>query len=326
MLIGTLPGSLLAPANLRYEVQHLAVKLVGDILDSILVDLEVASGSAQAEAAATESAAEALRAAVCESEAALASAIEEVTSRSVELDAAAVKTIDAEKVLTERQNEQRKFDPGLVEVTLYRDRLEMAANTSLRALQSGECSEKEARQILKGFLPLVKTLDLEESLMKALPTACAKKPSQRGKFDLLVIQQLEGVFTEKVATMSQEIQKREKACQSIADKVNDARQVRTAAQEAQKAASVRLVEAKKKQSSAGSAVEASRKAIADSRPSRSAASYAAKMQNTSVKDFRDKCLDPFVRLREKSSEDSTALPGTTQQGKVISPGPDACGA
>jgi len=310
MLIASLPSSLLAPANLRHEVQHLAVKLVGEIMDSILIDLEVASGSAQAEAAATESAADALRAAVCESEAALASAMEEVTSRSVELDAAAVKNIDAEKVLTERQIEQRKADPGLVEVTLYRDRLEMAVNSSLRALQSGDCDEKEARQILKGFLPLVKTLDLEESLLMALPTTCAKKPSQRGNFDRLVIQQLEGVLTEKVTTMSQEIKKREQACQSIADKVNDARQVRTAAQEAQKAASVRLVEAKKKQSSAGSAVEASRKAIADSQPSRSAASYAAKMQNTSVKDFRDKCLDPFVRLREKSSEDSAALPGT----------------
>lgn len=205
-------------------------------------------------------------------------------------------------------------------MALYRDKIELAVNSSLRALQSGECNVGEARQILKGFLPLVRTLDLEESLLKALPTTCAKKPSERGNFDQLVMQQLDHVLTEKVAAMSREIEKREQASQSVADRVKEARRARLVAQEAQKAASERLVEAKKQQSSANSAVEAAHKAIADTQPSRSAASYKAKLQHTSVKDFKDKCLNPFVSLRDnKSSEVSATLPDTAQPGKVISP-------
>jgi len=301
MLIAVLPSSLLAPANARREVQQLAVKLVGEILDRVAADLEVAASTANAEAVATETAADTLRTAVSDSEATLARAKEVVASRSQELDAASVKSIEMEKVLTERQNEQRKADPGLVEVTLYRDRLETAVSSSLRALQSGECEVGEAHKILKGFLPLVRTLDLEESLLKALPTSCAKKPSERGNFDQMVVQELDRVLTEKVDAMSREIEKREQTSQSIADRVNEARRARKAAQEVQTAASAQLVEARKQEKAARSAVEEAKKAITDSQPSRSAASYAAKMQHTSSKDFRDKCLNPFIALRDKLS-------------------------
>mmetsp|Transcript_126037 Transcript_126037/g.245857 ORF Transcript_126037/g.245857 Transcript_126037/m.245857 type:complete len:361 (-) Transcript_126037:88-1170(-) len=302
MLITALGGSLLAPANERRGVQQLAVRLVSQIFEGIVGELEVIASSADAEANATESAADTLRAAVDESEAALARATEVVAARSQELDEASVKSIETEKVLIERQNEQRKADPGLVEVALYRDRLELAVNSSLRALQSGDCEAGEAGKILKGFLPLVKSLDLEDSLLKALPTTCAKKPSERSNFDQLVMQQLERVLTEKVQSMSQEIKKREQACQELSDRVNDARQTRIAVQEVQKAASARLVEARKLQSNANDAVEAAHKAISDSQPVRSAASYTAKMKHTSLKDFKEKCLNPFVALRDKHSE------------------------
>merc|ERR1712150_191460 len=64
---------------------------------------------------------------------------------------------------------------------------------------------KGAKIHTKQIMRLAKKLGLEDSLLTALPSACAAMPSRRGSFDKMVVNELESIFQAKFAALVEEM-------------------------------------------------------------------------------------------------------------------------
>merc|ERR1712060_2999 len=69
--------------------------------------------------------------------------------------------------------------------------------------EEGEWEIAKVQKSLDALLPLAKNLAFDESLITALPTSCMKKPSDRGGFDVMVVNQLEVDLNNRVAALSE---------------------------------------------------------------------------------------------------------------------------
>merc|ERR1712060_181399 len=83
-------------------------------------------------------------------------------------------------------------DASLVELEKDKKVVLEALGEHVSALkEDGEWEVTEAKKHLDVLLSLIKRLAFDESLINALPSACNKKPSDRGCFDVTVFYQLE---------------------------------------------------------------------------------------------------------------------------------------
>lgn len=199
MLANVLGKCLTVPKDQRHAVQEAVVETVGETLMGIMRSLEKAVADAQSKVdgsdadkanreaarAELEPRVEALREAVVEAKARLAS------------DTEAAKNADA--ALIQVKEDQKTGDAASQEAVEKKEMLQAAqTDTYLPLQESGAADDAEGRRQLKLVASIGMDFNFDASLMVALPMALKKAPAQRGEFDLMMIKQFADELTRQI--------------------------------------------------------------------------------------------------------------------------------
>merc|ERR1712187_740651 len=126
----------------------------------------------------------------------------------------------------------------------------------------GEWEIAEAKKHVDILLLLAKQLVLDESLMNALSTACMKKPSIRGTFDAMVINQLEASLNGRVVELTATVSANAVASEDIAAVVATKQKLLDDANEDHNSAAAKLNAAQFAHQEAESVLKAAKEASA----------------------------------------------------------------
>merc|ERR1711924_294520 len=124
----------------------------------------------------------------------------------------------------------------------------------------------EGKAHFKRLEPFLKKIDIESTLLQALPSSCAKAKDKRGTFDHLVLENLKTAFNAKIAALSQAIEAEGPASIQRASDLAGAEADLTAKTAAREQAASECDAAGKEQSDRESALKAAKQAVEDFQP------------------------------------------------------------
>merc|ERR1712048_1164997 len=140
---------------------------------------------------------------VTEGEDALAEADNTQQSKKTALADKAQALQDAKTALQEKKEAQHTGDIAVDEASKLKSALDQVLDIDLKAIVDGEFASADAGTHYKSLEPFFGDLILDDSLKTALPITCLKHKSDRGHFDIMVIDELQKCFSKKAAALSQ---------------------------------------------------------------------------------------------------------------------------
>merc|ERR1719401_1816475 len=171
--------------------------MVEETLNTKKSDMEAAVAAENLKLNDLKASEEGLLRAVKDSEVALA-AQQEIVQTVQQALANATATADASvKALAERSATRKAGDEKIEEAKKEKAELELAFETHYKA----PMAEGVAGPHFKELESLLKAIDLEASLLVALPSSCAKSKEHRGAFDDVVLQEVEKAINSKIALL-----------------------------------------------------------------------------------------------------------------------------
>jgi hypothetical protein len=199
MLVDMLPFSLSFPLDKRHDLQASAVKMVEETLMAKKTSLQARLTTETESFEKLKASEEELLKTTKECETALAAQkdVVDVAKRSTaEVSSIANASSDA---LAEKRTSRKAANEKMTTTKEEKAAIETAFETHFKAPfeQGPHYQELE---------PFLKQLDLEASLVTALPSSCAKPKDQRGGFDELVLQELDKAFNVKIASFASTIE------------------------------------------------------------------------------------------------------------------------
>jgi len=219
MLVEVLPFTLSVPVDERHEIQSAAADMVEQTLHAKKAALEVAVSTEDAKLGQLKSSQVELTNASSEAAAAVATQ-KEVVQVAKCLLADRTTTMNASRAaLTTLQAEQKTADAKLASAKEEKSALESAYENHFKPMK-----EDAAGLHFKDLEPFLKTIEMEQSLLIALPSTCGKSKETRGAFDNVVFDELEKAICAKIASL----------CESVATETPAEVERQTAVEAAQK--------------------------------------------------------------------------------------------
>lgn len=205
MLTAGLQSSLSTPSDERHSLQQLFVRMIGEALEAVEAKLQerLEAASAHSETCARSKAE--LEKRLAGSEAAMVTAVEAAEAKKAVLTEVAGKMVAAKTALSEKQDAQRSGDLALECTEQQKASIDECIETKVKAIMDG-CWDAEQGNPCKSLQPILDNLDLDESLMTALPAVCMKGPTSRGAFDNMVLLQLDESLKEKAGELGRTLQ------------------------------------------------------------------------------------------------------------------------
>lgn len=315
MLEAGVPGSLGPPSNERHQVQNSMVKWIGEALQKAEVRIrqavdEEAAKVAKAEEACTQAEHEVSNAkGILEEKDADLAKKEETTKASTQ----DVKS--AKAGLKEAQVAQKKGDASLAEAGKHKGEFEGALKDHVGYLKEEDGFDaKTAKTHVAQVMLVAKTLELDDSLLTALPSVCATTPSQRGSFDNMVISELESCFQRKVAALNEEMNTGTEATASRMAAVTAAEQAVQAADNVLTEAEAALAAARTAQGEAAAGLQEAQKGSKVKAAEQAEAEELKKAAEQVLEDFVGYNMLCFTTLRDKVSKpqgDVSPAPATS---------------
>jgi len=102
--------------------------------------------------------------------------------------------------LTERRADQKASTDKLAHAQETKFALEAAFGAHFKPIEDGAPGSH-----FKQLEPFLKQIEIEASLLTALPSSCAKTKESRGGFDVLVIEELQKAIASKIAALGDEV-------------------------------------------------------------------------------------------------------------------------
>lgn len=224
MLVEMLPFSLKFASDERHELQSMAVGMVEQTMHGKKAALDAAA-TAEATALATLKASESnLGSAVTTAEAALAAQKAVVESRKTALVEATSAESSSGKTFAGLKTERT----AALEAAEVMQKEKTAIEAAF-AEHFGPMEEGEGKAHLKKLEPFLKKIEIEGTLLQALPSSVAKAKDKRGTFDHLVLQELSKAFNVKIAALAASVEAEGPAAQqrdvavAAAEKDHDAK-------------------------------------------------------------------------------------------------------
>ncbi|CAE7437417.1 unnamed protein product [Symbiodinium microadriaticum] len=269
---------------------------------AILGSLQVALDTENDKVAGAEAKMAELDQTVKDAEVSLQAAKAYTSECEAKLKTASEAVCTSKATLTQRLNEQKKGDEGIVKARADKELLESTKSECFEKLKSGGAVAKEAKQLLKKIEPFIKQTGSDASLITAAPATLLKPPEERGSFDQIVLEQLEANFTAKLTEFETQLAEAAPAAEARAEEeVQKAQSTHEAAESKQKEASVELCAAKEAQKEANAVVAAAKKAVADYRPDYQAATATRDAKKEELETYVDGSLATFKELKERIS-------------------------
>jgi hypothetical protein len=242
MLVSSLPLCFGAAAHDRHEIQT-------SIIDMVKLAFSEKKASMLTAIAAEEEKLASLQASTCDiakgveaAETALTAqteAVESATSLFVDATAAANACTNA---LAERRAEQQASGSKLAGLESEKAGLEGAMEAHFVPMKEGVAGEH-----LESLQPHLKNLNVEASLLIALPTTCTKSLEERGSFDQLIMDELAKALSTKIASLGGAVAAEQRLSQEHDASVLAAQEEHSAKHDTLKQSAAELEAAKEKQ-------------------------------------------------------------------------------
>jgi chromosome segregation ATPase len=267
MLVDVLPFTLSTPVDERHEIQTATFEMVEQTLSSKKSVLEAAVVS-EGEKLATVTASQAeCSSKVCEAETALAAQRDALQTAKCSLAEATTTANASRDKLTQLRAEQESGDAKLAAAKNDKSSLESAFENHFKPMK-----EDAAGPHFKELEPFLKTFDMEESLLIALPSTCAKSKEHRGTFDHVVLDELEKAICAKIASLDNTVRAETPAAVERATATEAAQKDYDAKKDAQMQAVSAFEAAQKEQGDRELVVSKAQQAFAELQPQIDAAS------------------------------------------------------
>jgi len=202
--------------------------------------------------------------------------------------------------LAEARETQTRFNATLAGTRAEKEELDGALHGSVRAVKEAELFQAdEVAKHVSTLVPLAKQLSLDDSLLTALPSACAAAPDKRGSFDNMVVDQLRAHLDERLAMLTETLNGAAGTLAEHEAAAAAAQQGLDAASSAQQSTATTLVEAQSEQARAVDAVAAAELAVEAQAAERSAAAEARDREALALENFTGYNMECFSTLRDK---------------------------
>jgi len=206
MLVATIAQGLCVPLGEREEVQEVSVRMLEQVFESIMGRMQAEIDTATEALDSEESKKARLEKDVTQADAALEEASTELSERKNKLAESTKETMEAKAALVQIETAQKDADAQHQQAKEDKEAIEAALTMDFRILRDGEADAEQAKQHYDKLAALVGKLQLDSSLLTALPTCMMKKPSERGSFDAMVVATLEEGLKDKVAKLAESIE------------------------------------------------------------------------------------------------------------------------
>jgi len=297
MLTEILPLSLNVPTDKRHKHQTMAVSMFEETLNTKKAAMEAAVSAANEKLDDLKASEEQLASTVKEAEVAVA-AQQEVSEASKERSASAVSAVEASQTaLSECIAAQKAGNEQAAADKEQKDALEVAFEKHFKT----PMAEGTAGPDFAGLEPFLKTIDIEASLLTALPSTCTKPKDQRGAFDEVVLQELEKAISAKLAALAQLVEAEIPTAAEREAAVRAAEQENEAKKEASSAAAAELETAQKELSERQAALSKAKLAVDEFRPTLLTLAGSVDTLRKALSDFESGPLASFMSYKVKSS-------------------------
>lgn len=307
MLADMLPFSLKFASDERHDLQAMAVSMAQQTLQGKKSALDVAA-LAEANALATLKASESqLGTAVTETEHAHNSQKDVVTARNSALAEAKVQASGSAKASSELHAERTSAEANLATMQTEKNAIETAFAEHFKPMEEGD-----GKAHLKKLEPFLKMIEIESTLLTALPSSVGKAKDKRGTFDHLVLQELDKAFNAKIAALGAAVlaeglaSEQRNAAVQAADKDSDAKKADVVQADAESQAALKELHERE------AAHEAASQAIVDFHPKVAEVTERVSIARTALEQFESGPFANFLilqaRVAEVAAADADAVP------------------
>jgi len=217
MLMAVLAPSLVKTSSERHEIQTACLEMIEETLQQERSSIQGRVSASEQKAEDFKSIQVAKDAQRAAAGTALAEKQEQEQKQKSSLAEAGEARRTAEKALADAQVAKTEGHTKLEASSKEKELLEMALQEHY--IIPMDASEGPHYTALK---PLLCKLILEDSLVSALPSSCAKPKDQRGSFDVLVLEELRTAFSKKIAELGYVLEAEVPAAEERASKAREA--------------------------------------------------------------------------------------------------------
>jgi len=294
MLVDMLPFSLSFPEDTRHELQTMAVVMIEQTLSDKKSAMEAAVTAEEDKLSKLKASEVELGTAVTGAETALAAQKEVVDKAKTALAEATESARSSTVSLAALNAAKRDADAKLSATKDEKQTLESAFAAHFKTPM-----ENQKGPNFKKLEPFLKKIEVEASLITALPSTCVKKQEERGSFDLLCLAELERAITSKITALGKVVDDEMPAAQAAEAAVQSAETDRDAKAEAEKQATTELEASLKEQSDREAALGAAKNAVNTFQPQVEEMIGMVSKAKTALEEFEAGPLAGFKTYKEK---------------------------
>jgi hypothetical protein len=299
MLVDMLPFSLSYPLDKRHDLQTAAVKMVGETLTAKKSSLQARLTIETEKFQKLKASEEKLSTASKECETALAAQKEVVNASKRSMAEITSITNASSDTLAEKRAAQKAANEKMAKDKEEKVSIESAFEAHFKV-------PFEQGPHYKELEPFLKQLDLEASLVTALPSSSAKTKDERGSFDELVLQELDKAFNIKIAAMAAAIEKDTPALLEHSTSVEAAEKELDTHKDKQKQSASELDAALKEQQNREEALNKAKVAVEEFQPQLQALAEQVELAKTALSAFETGPLATFENYQSKTTHSSEA--------------------
>lgn len=296
MLIDTLPLALSVPSDKRHEIQASIVDMVKQTLDAKKVAMEAAVAVEEQKITGLESARADRVKVVDEAEGSLKTQKEAVQSAKSVLADVTVAVNACLKTLEERQQEHKISADKIATAQTEKTALESAFEAHFKPIKEGVEGPH-----LKELEPYLKNLDIEASLLIAVPSSCQKPLAERGSFDTVVLDELEKALSSKIAALGSTISAETPIARERETGMLGAQEEYNAKKDTQKRAAADLETLQKEECDREGVLKTAQKAANETQPEIDAAKELLEAAKAKLEAFEAGPLAKFVACSTATS-------------------------
>jgi len=296
MLVAALPFCLNVPADERHEIQAAAVDMLQQTLSTKKSFMESSVATEELKLQTLQASQSELANSVTAAEVTLMSQKDTAEAAKLLLADATTAVSASFSTLTERRAEQKSSSAKLEHTQAEKTALESAFEAHFKPMKEGAAGEH-----FKGLEPLLKNLDVESSLVIALPSVCSKSVEARGSFDNVVLEELEKGLHAKIAALGAAVAAETPTSVACETAAYAAQEEYDAKKDTQKQAAGEFEAAQKEQSERALALTKAQQAVEELQPQMNAVTEVMEQAKQALEAFT---VGPLASFTAYSSTDT----------------------
>jgi len=300
MMQAMVPWSVCVARDERHEVQVGAAKMIEEVVDRIRQKLRENLEVENASVTESDAKRAGLQSGVQAAETALTEASAVAEKHKIELNEASTSLLKRKQDFADAEGKAQKENSELEQSRSQKVELETVLEGSFKKLKDGDFEHGKADSLFEPVKALLAKLDLDESLVTALPSTLMKH--DRGDFDKVVVGQFEDSLRTKISEIAKTLEGAATSAAATTAIVEAARaDVDKAAAEQQEVAS-QFGAARKAHAKAAADVEAAKAHVTEYEPEYAKATATRDAQKAELEVFDTYNVVMFEMLRDRISK------------------------